>query len=164
VNYRPYYPLVVDLVIGSASTETWYKPSDIAGSIISQLGLPAAAIGVLVFKVQRVDVYTSATASSTDRPAVSLQAASIIPSVSDSTASTGDVEVFYSVLKRCSDVGNLSESAKVGYAWPLAMADMPLSGSQSFNIFAAAGNAANTTVRVHLQWSTAGDMEPVQLR
>jgi hypothetical protein len=152
--------LVLDLVISSASVETFYKPSDVAGAIIAQLGLPAAAIGVINFKIQRVDVYSSATAATADRPAVSLQVSSTVPSVSDSTSGSS-AEVFYGIIKRLQDLGNLSESAKVSYAWPLHMADMPLSGSQSFCLFAASGNAANTTVRLHLQWSTNGDASPV---
>jgi hypothetical protein len=147
------------MVIAGASVETFYQPSDIAGAIINQLGLPAATIGLINFKVQRVDVYSSATASSADRPACGLQVSSTIPSVSDSTA--GTTEVFYGIIKRLQDLGNLSDSAKVGYVWPVHMADMPLSGSQSFCLFAASGNTANTTVRVHLQWSTNADASPV---
>eukprot|EP01084_Bolivina_argentea_P056818 103923_1 len=157
---RPYYNLTLNLVIPTAATETFYRPSDIGGAIVGQFGLAAADIGLINFKVHQVDVYTSATASSTDRPAVSLQVSSTIPSISDA-ASGGTPDVFYSIIKRLQDVGNLSESARVGFHWPMQMADMPLSASQSFCLFAASGNCANTTVRVHLKWSFNSDSAPV---
>jgi len=159
---RPYYNLVLDLVIPAVSTETFYKPSDIGAAIISQLGFPASTIGVLNFKVQQVEVFTSATASSTDRPAVDLSVSSTIPSVSDRT-SGGSLDIFYSIIKKLTDLGNLSESAATGFHWPMHMADMPLSSTQSFCLFSASGNCANTSVRVHVLWSSNGDAAPVQM-
>merc|ERR1711990_670145 len=111
-------------------------------------------------KVQQVGVSTSATAASTDRPAVSLQVSSTIPSVSDKTSGS-TLDVFYSIIKRLSDLGNLSEAAATGFHWPMTMADMPLSSSQTFCLFAASGNCANTTVRVHVLWSFNGDAAPI---
>lgn len=158
---RPYYNLTLDLVIPSASVETFYTPTDIGAAIIAQQGMAAADIGLINFKVQQVGVSTSATAASTDRPAVSLQVSSTIPSVSDKTSGS-TLDVFYSIIKRLSDLGNLSEAAATGFHWPMTMADMPLSSSQTFCLFAASGNCANTTVRVHVLWSFNGEASPIQ--
>jgi len=157
---RPFYNLALDLVIPSASVETFFTPADIGGAIISQFNIAAADIGKINFKIQQVDVYTSATAASTDRPAVELQVSSTIPSISDRTSGS-TTDIFYSIIKRTSDLGNLSESAATGFHWPLHMADMPLSASQTFCLFAASGNCANTTCRVHLLWSFNGDAAPI---
>lgn len=156
---RPFNNLVLNLVIPTAGTETFYTPAAIGAGIIGQLGLAAADIGNINFKISEVHVYTMATASDSDRPAVSLNASSTIPSISDS--SSGGTDVFYSIIKRLQDVGNLSEAARVGFHWPSHMADMPLSASQSFCVFAAAGNCANTTVRIHLRYSHNSDSAPV---
>jgi BRCT domain type II-containing protein len=144
---------VVDFVIASAATETFYSPSDITNRLIDQLGLISQNKPVINVKVQRVDAYVMPTGASTDRPAVSMDVSSVTPGIGD-PATPGAAEVFYGILKKLSDQGNLSDAAKVSYSWPRHMADLPLSSQANFQLVGVAGNLANTTVRFHLLWST----------
>jgi hypothetical protein len=160
ITKRPWYPCVVDLVIASAGVETFYTPSDIVNRLIDQLGLITQNKPVINIKVQRVDAYCMPTGASTDRPAISMDVSSVTPGIGD-PATPGSAEVFYGILKKLSDLGNLSDAAKVSYTWPRHMADMPLSSNAVFNLTAVSGNLANTTVRFHLLWSTTDVGTPV---
>lgn len=159
ITKRPWYPLVVNTVIASTGVETFYSPLDIVNILSDQLGLSAQTKTVVNIKLHRVDVYGMATASSTDRPAVALDVSSLIPGVGDPVGSTS--EIFYGVIKKLTDLGNLSESAKVSYTWPAHMADIPLNSNVNFTCVAASGNVANVTVRFHLLWSTSDTAAPV---
>merc|ERR1711964_839658 len=99
----------------------------------------------LVIKIQRVDAYCMPTGASTDRPAISMDCSSVTPALGD-PQSPGAAEVFYGLLKRLQDQGNLSEAAKVSYTWPRHMADQPLSTQANFQLVTVAGNLANTCV------------------
>lgn len=160
ITKRPWYPLTVDLIIASAGVETFYSPSDIVSRLVDQLGLTSQNKPIINIKVQRVDAYCMPTGASTDRPAVSLDVSSVTPAIGD-PATPGVAEVFYGVLKKLSDQGNLSDAAKVSYTWPRHMADLPLSSNAAFGLVAVAGNLANTTVRFHLLWSTTDVGTPV---
>jgi hypothetical protein len=159
ITKRPWYPLVVSTVIASAATETFYSPADIINILSSQLGLSSQTKTVVNIKLHRVDVWGMATGASTDRPAVSLDVSSLIPGVGDPVGSTS--EIFYGIIKKLTDQGNLSESAKVSYSWPAHMADVPLNSNVVFTTVAASGNVANIAVRFHLLWSTSDIAAPV---
>jgi hypothetical protein len=159
ITKRPWYPLVVNAVIASAGTETFYSPADIVNIMSSQLGLSNQTKTVVNIKLHRVDVWGMATATSTDRPAVALDVSSLVPGIGNPVGSTS--EVFYGVIKKLTDEGNLSESAKVSYTWPAHMADVPLNSNVVFSVIAASGNVANITVRFHLLWSTSDVAAPV---
>jgi hypothetical protein len=160
VTKRPWYPLVVNGVIAGAGLETFYTPADIVNILSNQLGLSAQTKTVVNVKIQRVDVWGMATAASSDRPAVSLDVSSLIPGIGD-PVSTSVSEVFYGIMKRMSDQGNLSESAKLSYTWPAHMADIPFNSNVIFNVVAASGNVENITVRFHVLWSTSDIASPV---
>lgn len=160
ITKRPWYPLTVDMIIASAGVETFYSPSDITNRLVEQLGLTSQNKPVINIKVQRVDAYCMPTGASTDRPALSMDVSSVTPGMGD-PATPGVAEVFYGVLKKLSDQGNLSDAAKVSYTWPRHMADLPLSSNAVFSLVAVAGNLANTTVRFHLLWSTTDVAAPV---
>jgi hypothetical protein len=144
---------VVDFVIPTAAAETFYSPSDITNRLIDQLGLITQNKPVMNVKVQRVDAYCMPTGASTDRPSISMDVSSVTPGIGDPTT-PGNAEVFYGILKKLADQGNLSDAAKVSYTWPRHMADLPLSSQAVFQLVGVAGNLANTTVRFHLLWST----------
>jgi hypothetical protein len=152
--------LVVDNVIASAGVETFYSPSDICNRVIEQLGLITQNKPIMNIKVSRVDVYCMPTGSSTDRPAVSMDVSSTLASIGD-PATPGTAEVYYGILKKLADQGNLSDAAKVSYNWPRHMADQPLSSQAMFSLVGVAGNLANTLVRFHLQWSLTDIAAPI---
>lgn len=159
VTKRPWYPLVLDLVIPTAGTETFYSPKDLVTSVATQLGLPAQAIPILNVKLSRVDAYAIPTGSSTDRPSISMDCSSLVPSLGD-PATPGAAEVFYGILKKLQDQGNLSEAAKVSYTWPLHMADLPMNSNVEFALASIAGNTANVCVRFHVLWSASDIATP----
>jgi len=123
--------------------------------VLSQLGLTASQVVDLNVKLSRVDVWGIATASSTDRPAVAIDCASFLPTVS----TDGSKEFVYGILKRLTDQGNLSQAAKVSYSWPAHMADLPLSAKGDNPVCSVSGNVANVAVHLHLLWSSAGGEE-----
>jgi hypothetical protein len=159
VTKRPWYPLVVNTVIASAAVETFYSPADIVNILSAQLGLSSQTKTVVNVKIQRVDVWAMATGASSDRPAVSLDVSSLVPGIGDPVGSTS--EIFYGIIKKLSDEGNLSESAKVSYTWPAHMADVPLNSNVVFTVVATSGNVPNVQVRFHLLWSTTDIAAPV---
>jgi hypothetical protein len=151
--------LVLDLIIAQPAVETFWTPSDMINALTTQLGLPSQASSIINIKVQRVDAYTMSTGASTDRPAISMDVSSVTPSIGDPTT-PGNAEVFYGIMKKLSDQGNLSDAAKVSYTWPTAMADVPLSSQSVFALASVAGNQPNTAVRFHLLWSTTDIATP----
>lgn len=155
---RPWYPLIVQFIEPTAGVSAMFTPADIISRLCVQLGLPTQASANINIKLRRVDVYAMPTGSSTDRPAVFLDASSITPSIGD-PATPGAAEVFYGILKKLSDQGNLSDAAKASYSWPSHMADLPMSFNSVFQVVATSGNMANTLTRFHVMWSTT-DVAP----
>jgi len=163
VTLRPYYPLVLDVVQASAATEVYHTPTSLIQRLVTQLGLAEQDKASINIKIHRVDAYVMATGVSTDRPAVNMNCSSLVPTVGDPPQTTPTVnEVFYGVIKRLSDQGNVGESAKVSYTWPLHMADLPLNENATFTVAGIAGNLANTAVRFHLLWSTTDVAAPIE--
>lgn len=159
VTRRPWYPLVVDFVQPNAGVETFFTPSELCNILVVQLGLPSQASSIINIKVMRVDCYAMPTGSSTDRPSVSMDVSSVTPSLGD-PATPGNAEVFYGVMKKLADQGNLSDAAKVSYTWPSHMQDQPLSSQTVFSLVASSGNQPNTLTRFHLLWSTSDIATP----
>lgn len=155
---RPYFSLTCNLNIASASEMTYFTNQDIITAVISQLGLNAADANIMVVKLHTVDAWAVPEASSTDRPAVSMDVSSLIPQVEDTTAAP--VAIVYPILMQLKDVGNLSQAAKVGYTWPASQAQMPLGFQANHTVVAVSGNVTNVTVRVGLQFSFGGEAIP----
>jgi hypothetical protein len=160
ITQRPWYPLIVDFVKVEAGVEVLFTPSDIINSLASQLGLPSQASSIINIKLHRVDLYAMAVAASTDRPAVSMDVSAVTPSIGD-PVTPGSAEVFYSIIKKLSDQGNLSEAAKCSYTWPSHMADQPLSSQSVFTVVASSANVPNALTRFHVLWSSTDIASPV---
>jgi len=160
ITKRPFYPLVVNAVIAAAGTEVYYTPASIVEKLITQLGLNEQSKATMVIKIQRVDAYCMPTGGSTDRPAISMDCSSVNPAIGD-PSTPGNAEVFYGLLKRLSDQGNLSDAAKVSYTWPRHMADQPISSQATFQLVGVAGNQPNTCVRFHILWSSNDVAAPI---
>jgi hypothetical protein len=88
-----------------------------------------------------------------------MDVSSVTPSIGDPTT-PGNAEIFYGIMKKLSDQGNLSDAAKVSYTWPRAMADIPLSSQSVFSLVSVAGNQANTCIRLHMLWSATDIATP----
>jgi len=131
----------------------FFTPEEIIAVLANQLGLASQDKSIINIKLSRVDVYSMPTGSSTDRPAVTLDASSVTPSIGD-PATPGNAEIFYGIMKKLTDQGNLSDAAKCSYTWPSHMADLPLSSNSVFTVVATSGNMANTLTRFHVLWST----------
>jgi len=159
ITRRPWYPLVADYVQGTAGVGVFFTPEEIVNIVANQLGLAAQDRAKINIKLQRVDVYAMPTGASTDRPAVTLDASSVTPSIGD-PATPGAAEIFYGIMKKLSDQGNLSEAAKCSYTWPSHMADQPLSANSVFTVVGTSGNMANTLTRFHVLWSTTDVAAP----
>jgi hypothetical protein len=159
ITKRPWYPLVVDFIEPTANVGVFFTPEEIVVILLGQLGLATQDKARVNIKLQRVDVYAMPTGSSTDRPAVTLDASSVTPSIGD-PATPGNAEVFYGIMKKLSDQGNLSDAAKCSYTWPAHMADQPLSANSIFTVVATSGNMPNTLTRFHLLWSTTDVAAP----
>jgi hypothetical protein len=159
VTKRPWYPLIVDFVKPESGVEVFFTPSEVVNILTSQLGLPSQASSIINIKVHRVDVYCMATGGSTDRPACSLDVSSVTPSLGD-PVTPGSAEVFYSIMKKLTDQGNLSDCAKCSYTWPTHMADHPLSSQTVFTLVGSSGNQPNTLTRFHLLWSATDIATP----
>jgi hypothetical protein len=136
----------------------FFTPAEIITVLANQLGLATQDKDKINIKLSRVDVYSMPTGASTDRPAVTLDASSVTPSIGD-PLTPGSAEIFYGIMKKLTDQGNLSDAAKCSYTWPSHMADLPLSSSAVFTVVATSGNMANTLTRFHLLWSTT-DVAP----
>jgi len=155
---RPWYPLIVEYIEANAGVSVMFTPADIIKTLCLQLALPSQASANINIKLRRVDVYAMPTGASSERPAVFLDASSITPSIGD-PSTPGAAEIFYGILKKLTDQGNLSEAAKASYTWPSHMGDLPLSFSSLFQVVATSGNMANTLTRFHVLWSTT-DVAP----
>jgi hypothetical protein len=151
---------VVDYTKPEAGVEVFFTPSELCNILVNQLGLPSQASSVINIKVQRVDCYTTPTGGATDRPFCSIDVSSVLPSIGD-PASPGNAEVFYGIMKKIADQGNLSDCAKVSYTWPAHMADIPLSSQAVFSLVASVGNQPNTLTRFHLLWSSSDIATPL---
>jgi len=157
-SQRPWYPLLVDFIEPNAGVAVMFAPSDIITTLVNQLGLPTQASAAINIKLRRADVYAMPTGASTNRPSCNLDASSISPSLGD-PATPGSAEVFYGIMKKLADTGNLSDAAKCSYTWPAAMAEIPMSFNSNFQVLATAGNVANVLTRFHVMWSTT-DVAP----
>lgn len=160
ITVRPWYPLVLDMVIPAANTDTYFTPNNLITALVNQLGLSAQDKTLITVKVNRVDAFTMATGGSTDRPAVSMDVSSVTPSIGD-PQTPGNARVYYGLLKKLTDQGNLSDAAKVSYTWPRNMADIPLASDAEFSLISVAGNQPNTSLRVHILWTSAALANPV---
>jgi len=155
---RPWYPLIVEYIEANAGVAVMFSPKDIISTLVVQLGLPTQATSCINIKLRRVDVYAMPTGAAKDRPGVYLDVSSIIPSIGDPT-NPGAAEVFYGILKKLTDQGNLGEAAKCSYTWPSHMADIPVSFNSVFQVVASSGNMPSTLTRFHVLWSTT-DVAP----
>jgi hypothetical protein len=148
------------MVIPAANTDTYFTPNNLITALVNQLGLSAQDKTLITVKVNRVDAFTMATGGSTDRPAVSMDVSSVTPSIGD-PQTPGNARVYYGLLKKLTDQGNLSDAAKVSYTWPRNMADIPLASDAEFSLISVAGNQPNTSLRVHILWTSAALANPV---
>jgi hypothetical protein len=151
----------VDFVKPESGVEVFFTPSEICNILVNQLGLPSQASSTVNIKLHSVQVWSMATASTSDRPSAELDVASVIPTLSDPTDPTTTTAVFYSIIKKLVDQGNLSDAAKVSYTWPKHMQDTPLSSQAVFTVCRSAGNTANVLTRFHLLWNSADIVAPL---
>lgn len=163
INLRPFNTMCVHLPIntsGSPGSQVDITVVDITKRILNQLGLVTQDAAILVFKIQRMDVYCVAAPDTTtfpDRPSVNALCSSLVPQLANNV--TGVNPVHYPIIKQLSDQGTITESARVSYSWPLSMRDTPLSNLSNFVVTVLSGNQKFIDVFYHVQWSTT-DVSP----
>ena len=162
-NYslRPWNTLTVNHVIASPNEEEFITNQDICNFIVSQLGLNAGDAETIVYKLRSVDAWATPTATSTDRPAISMDVSSAVGQIDDTT--TAPIAIAYPILATCRDTGSLSEAAKVGYKYGLVEAEIVQSQLTKHTVVGVAGNTANVNVRFHILWCTVGESVPPAL-
>lgn len=159
---RPFNTLTVSHVAPDAATEYLYGPRDVITYLVNQLGLDAQTKTKIVIKVRRVDAYAVPAGPASDRPSITMNVSSLTPTVSD-PATPGVAEVGYGNLYNKTDLGNLSECAKLSYSFPRQMSDIPLGYTADFNFVAASANTPFSEMRFHVEWSTIGESTPTDL-
>ena len=159
-NYslRPWNTLTVNHVIATAGEEQFFTNQDICNFIVSQLGLNAGDAETIVYKLRSIDAWATPTATSTDRPAISMDVSSAVGQIEDT--STAPIAIAYPIICTLRDTGSLSEAAKVGYKYGLVESDIVQSQLAKHTVVGIAGNTANVNVRFHLLWNTAGESVP----
>ena len=160
VNYRPFNSLVVSHVLPEANLDYKIGPLELVGYLAEQLGLQAQTKTLLVFKLKRIDYYAVPIGTSSDRPAVNMEVASLLPGIAD-PATPADAVLAYGKLFSGNDTGSLQDCAKLSYTFPQHMADIPLSQVANFHFLEVASNVINAELRFHIQWSTVSEMSGV---
>jgi len=133
---------------------------EVVKNLLDQLGLTTQASTLVVFKLQRMDVFATAASGDTLRPSVSCDYSSIVPQLSDPTTPTS-VPIYYPILKKLADTGSVSTPARVSYTWPLAMRDTPLTANADFTLAEIGSNVKDTEVFTIIQWSTVDVAAPL---
>lgn len=162
VNVRPYYPLVLDINLPTAATDYLFGANDIIAAVKTQLGFGAnASVNV---KLKRFKAWAYQYGPGTDRVAINADVSSLIPNVSDyASQASVNPEIFYPLLLKLEDKGNLESPAAIGYEWPLDQQLTPIGGvfsSGGFTILSIAANTANATLHFHVEWSSTGESAP----
>lgn len=160
-NKRPFNNLVVSHVQQTPNVEEFYGPEDVVQFIKNQLGLQDQTKTKIVFKLKRIDFYAVPIGSSTDRPSITMNISSLIPTVGD-PATPGNAIVGYGNLYSKNDIGSLQDCAKLSYTFPRAMADIPMGQTADFNFMTCSSNVANSEIRFHLEWSTISEATPTE--
>jgi len=154
VNEKIYYQQLIRIELQEAFN---FTPADISAALVTQI-FPGPISGdadlrsSIVFKLERVDVWATALASDTERPAATLTAYSTYTN----NTSTGSV---VPIIKEIKDLGSLSEAARVSYTWPLDMVETPLSSKSDTKICSVVFNTPSADVRFHLRWSPIGSVD-----
>jgi len=154
VNEKIYYQQLIRVELSEAYN---FTPADISAALCTQI-FPAAISGdadlrsSIVFKLERVDVWATATGSSTERPATTLTAYS---TYSNNTPQGSVIPI----IKEIKDLGSLSDAARVSYTWPLDMVETPLSSKSDSKIASVVFNTPSADVRFHLRWSPIGSVD-----
>eukprot|EP00088_Acartia_fossae_P050575 TRINITY_DN56684_c0_g1_i1.p1 TRINITY_DN56684_c0_g1~~TRINITY_DN56684_c0_g1_i1.p1 ORF type:complete len:204 (-),score=3.14 TRINITY_DN56684_c0_g1_i1:215-826(-) len=164
INHRPFNTLCVHFpMVASAVGQDFQVDVDVLTKrLLNQLGLATQDASVVVFKLQRLDAYATAMPDETynDRPSINVEISSLIPAVGDPTT-PGNAIVHYPVLKRLADQGNVSDSAKISYTWPIHMRDTPITNQSNFTIVQIGINVKTADAYFHVHWSTLDVNTPV---
>jgi len=159
---RPYYPLVVQIDLPSPGVEYNFGCNDIVRYARAQLGLGSQAN--LNVRLKRFKAWAYQYGPGTDRVAINADVSSLIPNVSDyASQASVNPEIFYPLLAKLKDFGNLESPAAIGYEWPMDQSLTPLGGvfsSGGFTVISVSANTANATLHLHVEWSSAGESAP----
>merc|ERR1711887_155916 len=86
VNLRPFN--TIRLRFTYDTDQVGISVKEVVKNLLDQLGLTTQASTLVVFKVQRMDVFATAASGDTLRPSVSCDYSSIVPQLSDPTTPT----------------------------------------------------------------------------
>jgi len=159
---RPYYPLVVQVDLDAAATDYLFGSNDIVAAVRTQLGFSANAS--LNVRLKRFKAWAYQYGPDTDRVAIQADVSSLIPNVSDyASQASVNPEIFYPLLAKLKDFGDLDSPASIGYEWPMSQSLVPLGGvfsSGGFTILSISSNTPRATIHYHVEWSSAGESAP----
>jgi len=149
VTLRPWNSVVLKLFRETSSGPQLVDTSLLGTAIANQLGLATQSTPKINFRIKTVKVWAVATAALAAPPEVKLNISSLIPNVADNGGLATGGE--YPVLSILDDVGTLSEAARVGYAYPLAMQQMTTSSDAGYTLFRIESNT-DTQMHVEILW------------
>jgi hypothetical protein len=146
----------------SAATDYLFGSNDIVSKVREQLGLGSQSN--LNVRLKRFKAWAYQYGPGTDRVAINADVSSLIPNVSDyASQASVNPEIFYPLVAKLQDFGNLESPAAIGYEWPMNQSLVPLGGvfsSGGFTILSISANTANATIHMHVEWSSAGESAP----
>jgi len=159
---RPYYPLVVQIDMPAAATDYLFGSNDIVAAVRTQLGFgPQVSLNV---RLKRFKAWAYQYGPDTDRVAINADVSSLVPNVSDyASQASVNPEIFYPLLAKLKDFGNLESPACIGYEWPMNQSLIPLGGvfsSGGFTVLSASANTPRATIHLHVEWSSTGESAP----
>lgn len=151
---RPFNTQKVHLYFSSASPGTQFLVSvkTLIQALGDQLGLVAQCQSQLVIKLQSMTAWGVGQTDATNRPSINADISSLVPTLGD-PATPGAAEISYPLLKKLYDQGSNIEPARVGYSWPRAMRDVPLSAQSNFIAFSVSPNTNACDVYFVVQWA-----------
>lgn len=146
----------------AASTDYLFGSNDIVAAVRTQLGFgPQSTLNV---RLKRFKAWAYQYGPDTDRVAINADVSSLVPNVSDyASQASVNPEIFYPLLAKLKDFGNLESPAAIGYEWPMSQSLMPLGGvfsSGGFTILSISANTPRATIHLHVEWSSAGESAP----
>merc|ERR1712000_9321 len=151
VNHRPWYPLVVEMVLTAGpEDDRLVTVKELIDAVAKQLGFQPETAKELCVRLHMVRAWAAPQGG--NEVDIDMATSSLIPTLA--TAAGGTAQ--YGVLNQVSDTGSVTDFAKVGYNWPIAQSDVLLTYTADFVVSDIQSSSDKVTVHYHLHWTTTG--------